>query len=264
MATNQLPTPQNAEQQQLYNLSPYDYALRYGYGAPKGPPAPTTPISSPQGAQQPTQPSQLATTLQQQLAAANEYKKNLQNYSDQIYNPYASNVRSQLNYSTLPSIKSAYNSRGLLNSGMEAAGEAGANAAASQDLASTRAGINQGLLGNLKTMQTAPFQTATTMAQPGGNTANFQLQNLASYLAGQYGNQNLMSQLYGNIATGGGQLIGTMVGGAGGSNNTSQNLFGGGGSGANSYPFAGTGYGAGSYMGYGPSGYGANPYVSNY
>lgn len=174
----------------------------------------TTPNYQIPGAQIPTQNPKLTDTFNTQNQQAKDYANNLGANSDQLYNSYATQARQQL-AGTLGQVKNDYNSRGLLNSGVEAGAEANQIGATNANLDQTRSAINSNLLGNLNTMQGNAATTAGQIGQAGPSIAMPYLSGVASNIGAETANQGLLNSIYGSVgaaagAAGGAGLAGYM------------------------------------------------------
>lgn len=160
----------------------------------------------------PGKPTQYGDAFGRQLDFANDLSNNFQKYSDERYEPFAAAERGKLD-KTLRGVKSDFNSRGLLNSGLQGDAEANQRASANSRLQGYRSNINQGLLNDINTARGNAFDLASLMAKGGPNTAEMQLDQLAQQIALSSEDEAMASQAYGNLSTGFGKFGGAVAGG---------------------------------------------------
>lgn len=146
--------------------------------------------------------------------------------------------------SNINQTRQGYNASGLLNSGLEQNAEAGQTSAAQQQQAQNQASINQGLYSNQNQLGSNAFSIAGANAQPGANTQQTALNQLATTIASQQTNQALQASLYGQAAGGVGSVAGVGLGSAlnstpsySGSSNTWNTEYGNLGPSTNSYGY---------------------------
>jgi hypothetical protein len=156
------------------------------------------------------------------IDAAKKYLANMKATGDAAYATYQNQSRRKL-AGSIKGVKNDFNSRGLLNSGLQGDAVAGTTAAVNSDLINKRAEINQGLLGNQAQLEGNAYDLASVMAQRGPSTADAYLSGIGSNIALQSADSALASQMYGQIgagvgAIGGSALAGQMGGGGGGYN----------------------------------------------
>jgi hypothetical protein len=153
------------------------------------------------------------------IDAAKKYLANMKATGDAAYATYANQSRRKL-ASSIKGVKNDFNSRGLLNSGLQGDAVAGTTAGVNSDLINKRSEINQGLLGNQQQLEAGAYDLASIMAQRGPNTADPYLSGIGSNIALQSADSALASDMYGQIGAGAGALGGTalasqMAGGGG-------------------------------------------------
>lgn len=137
----------------------------------------------------------------QQLQQSQDYLANMQANSDSLYGTAAATARTQL-AGTIRGTRNSYNSRGLLSSGAETSAEEGATADTQNQLASTRASINSGLLSTQAGMEGNAFNSYANLAQPGAQIAGTYLSGVGSNIGQQTQNTQIANAAYGNIGQG--------------------------------------------------------------
>lgn len=162
------------------------------------------------GAQVPGQ-AQFGTAFGDQLKAAENYRDTLKSKSDTLYNAFSNRARRDLDKG-IKNVKNDFASRGLLGSGMQGAAEGGMRAATASGLAEKRAEINQGLLGNLGSMESGAYDLASAIANTRGpDTYSPYLSYVQTNMANQAEDDALANQMYGQIGQGLGGLGGSLL-----------------------------------------------------
>lgn len=190
-------------------------------------------------AQLPAQYTQNQTALNNQLTAAREYRKNLPQLSNKLYEQYAGQSKRDL-ASAMKDVDKDYNRRGLLHSGMRTSAQFGAQADSANDRAQARNQINQGLLANADTLEGNAFGTAGGIAGLNYNYGDQLIQGQQSDINFQQSRDQSNQRLWNTVLGGAGGIAGGIAGrrGSGGSS-------GGGGTGAATGAAAGGAIGMG-------------------
>lgn len=116
-----------------------------------------------------------------QLRDLREFSANKNRYSDELYNSAATGARRDLD-TGIKKTRDNYNSRGLLNSGMQRADEEGLRSNTAASLADKRRSINQGLLSQQQGMESNLFGSAQGLTAPGVSKSQQDLSAFASQL----------------------------------------------------------------------------------
>lgn len=162
--------------------------------------------------QVPQASTQLYNILDKQIRDAQDFRKNIPAYSDELYGNYASGARKQL-AQNISDTKASFNRRGLFNSGARQGAEYGQQSATASDLANQRGQINQGLLSTAQGLENNAFNTAGNIAGQGPGLGAGALNGLATSIQQNQFDTNLQNALGGQISAGVGQLGGALIGG---------------------------------------------------
>ena len=140
----------------------------------------------------------------QQQSMANDYKNNMAGYGQEQYNAVNEAALNNLKQQK-QGINRSFNSRGLLNSGLNQGAQMGAENQTASGLGSAMANINQGNLGNYENLQNQALQTQ-------GSAYGLDVQkNMLAYqqaLAQQQMKQQQMQGIVGGIGSVGGMALG--------------------------------------------------------
>lgn len=161
------------------------------------------------GVKTPTQdPRYSADVYEGQRKLAKDFRANLPQYQNTLFNNAAKESRQNLAKS-LVDTKKSYNSRGLLRSGMRQGAELGQRGQAAYDLNKRAMEINSGLSDTADMLEDAytntGLGTAGVSAGSGGLLTGYE-NSLNNYL----NEQNLYQRLYGSIGGGIGSLLGSI------------------------------------------------------
>ncbi len=163
------------------------------------------------GAVAPTDDPRLKQIQGTQQAAAKNFRQNIPNYSDTLYNSYAGQAKAGL-AKNIQNTRANYNSRGLLRSGMRQGAELGQQANTANDLVNARGQINQGLLSTADQMDTNSFNTSGAIAGMGANLGGSALGGLSNDIQQNNANSQATAGIVGGIGSGIGNGIGTYLG----------------------------------------------------
>ena len=164
-----------------------------------------------QAPEAPTVNPQYQDLLDKQKKIADDYRKNLPEYSKSLGNQYESGARQKL-ASGLKQTDQDFNRRGLLYSSARVGQEVGQQAQSASDIAAGRQQINRGLLDKANEMDAGVFSTGMGIA--GQDTGSYQLQaqsDIMSLKNDIYNNQ-MQSSMLGSLAGGAGSLVGLGLG----------------------------------------------------
>ncbi len=164
-----------------------------------------------QAPEAPTVNPQYQELLDKQKKIADDYRKNLPQYSQSLGNQYEASARQKL-ASGLKQTDQDFNRRGLLYSSARVGEQVGQQAQSASDIASGRQQINSGLLDKANQMDAGVFSTGMGIA--GQDTGSYQLQaqsDIMSLKNDIYNNQMQLGTL-GSLAGGVGSLGGVLAG----------------------------------------------------
>lgn len=148
-----------------------------------------------------------------QMGLANKYREDMtsriQKQSDAMYDPYASQSRRQL-AENIKGVRSDFNRRGLLNSGMRASAETGARADTVSDLNAYRSNLNNALYNqnynNANTLENNALNSAYQYAGVSPGLGTSALSGEQNALNTDIANAQYGQTVAGGVASGFGQF----------------------------------------------------------